>query len=114
MTTDTNNYAFLEASKIVHTTLVLSKRVTERFPGSGLSAVCQSIHETAAGSELEIEHLQKPFWPLRLLTKIIQFLSVIILLYIFTGGVDWSLFNLPNSYKGLIGLFEPTLGSIVF
>ena len=114
MTTEQNNYAFLEADKIVETALVLSKRVIERFPDSSLSAVCKSIHETAAGAHLAIQHLQKPFWPLRLLTKLIQFFSAILLVYVFTGGINWSQFVLPSSYKELIGLFEPTLGSIVF
>ena len=114
LTNEPNNHSFLEAGKIVETALILSKRVAERFPDSSLSAVCRSIHETAAGSHLAIQDLQKPFWPLRLMTKIVQVVSVILLAYVFTGGIDWSRFTLPNTYKELIGLFEPTLGSLVF
>lgn len=37
-------YRSLDAEKIILTVKTLSQRIDERFPGSGLNAVCNELH----------------------------------------------------------------------
>lgn len=57
----------LDASRIVETIQRLERRVSERFPGSGLSAVCADLGALAARAHAELDSLRHPIWPLRLL-----------------------------------------------
>ena len=62
--------AELDASRIVDTIGRLERRITARFPGSGLALVCHELRELAGGTQQHIEGLRRPIWPLRALTVV--------------------------------------------
>ena len=59
--------AELDPSRIVDTIARLERRVSERFPGSGLSRICGELGELAAETRADVARLRHPIWPLRLL-----------------------------------------------
>ena len=60
-------YHRLDASKIISTAQSLSKRIAERFPDSGLGRVSQELLAVATASEADLERLQRPHWPIRII-----------------------------------------------
>jgi hypothetical protein len=60
-------YRSLEPSRIIETARVLGSRVTERFPGSGLSKVSEELHVEASRAALTCRGLAKPLRWVRLL-----------------------------------------------
>lgn len=62
--------AELDASRIVDTIARLERRISERFPNSGLALVCHELRELAGGTQQHIEGLTGPIWPLRALAVI--------------------------------------------
>ena len=57
----------LDASRIVETIRRLEHRISERFPGSGLSAVCGELRQLAVGTQATVDRLHQPIWWLRAL-----------------------------------------------
>lgn len=55
----------LDAARIAETAERLCKRITERFPGSGLSGVAGSLHAEALAAADTARWLSKPQWWLR-------------------------------------------------
>jgi hypothetical protein len=66
----TPRFAELDSSRIVDTIARLERRITARFPGSGLALVCHELRELAGGTQQHIEGLSSPIWPLRALAAI--------------------------------------------
>lgn len=66
----TRRFAELDASHIVDTIARLERRITARFPSSGLALVCHELRELAGGTQQHIEGLRSPIWPLRALAAI--------------------------------------------
>jgi hypothetical protein len=60
-------YRQLDPAQIIATTRMLSSRIADRFPGSGLSRVSLEVLDVARESHASIEQLSRPYWPLRLL-----------------------------------------------
>ena len=58
-------YRELDSQRILATTRALSQRVSERFPDSGLSRVAGELLATAEESELRLQRLRRPHWPIR-------------------------------------------------
>ena len=109
-----SNPTRLDGREITKTAKVLVRRIEERFPNSGLGRVCKAIEGTCSDTEAHITELQRPIWPLRVVAAGLLLVSVLILLYLLFGGIDWAKFGLPNDYAVFIGLLEPTLGTMVF
>src|SRR5688500_14768824 len=59
-------YRELDSQRILATTRALSQRVAERFPDSGLSRVAGELLVTAEESEVRLQRLRRPHWPMRL------------------------------------------------
>jgi hypothetical protein len=59
-------YRSLDPTKIVATLEVLHERIGERFPGSGLSAVCAEVVGVARQTSQRIAKVSQPIWSLRL------------------------------------------------
>jgi hypothetical protein len=55
----------LEAEPVRDTILRLSRRVEERFPGSGLSRVVADMGHLAEQNAAVVDHLRRPLWGLR-------------------------------------------------
>jgi len=66
----TSRFAELDASLIVDTIARLERRITARFPDSGLALVCHELRELAGGTQQHIEGLSSPIWPLRALAVV--------------------------------------------
>jgi hypothetical protein len=60
-------YRELDPKRIIDTAEALTKRVDERFTGSGLSRVCRELHGVAVETEPRIERLRRPRWGIRVL-----------------------------------------------
>jgi hypothetical protein len=58
-------YDHLDPSGIVSTVGILSARIAERFPDSGLSQVCHRLHEIARQARVRSLAIGRPIWPLR-------------------------------------------------
>jgi len=86
-----NLFRLLDAARIADTAERLGKRITERFPGSGLSGVAESLrHEVIAAGETAT-WLSRPQWLVRgsafaLIAAMIVLLVATVLLM--SGGVE--------------------------
>lgn len=56
----------LRGDRILETVERLSRRIDERFPGSGLGGVCRHLRTVAAAVARDVPRLARPIWPLRL------------------------------------------------
>lgn len=83
----------LDSALIIQTIEKLENRVTDRFPDSGLGAVCRQFAEVAKRSKPNIEWISKPHFLIRITTYLIIVLGV--------GGLVYSLsfieFNIGNT-----------------
>jgi len=61
----TDTYSTLDSAPIHSTIERLARRITERFPGSGLSQVAAELIRLAAKNQAVVEHLRRPLWWLR-------------------------------------------------
>ena len=111
---DTSQHVQLDGREVVRTSAHMVQRIMERFPDSGLGAVCRTIHDTCADTQAQIDALQKPLWRLRAVAISIAGFSLLLLLYLLLGGIEWGQFALPRTFTDFVGLLEPTLGSVVF
>jgi hypothetical protein len=79
----------LDDRKIVETIVRLHKRISERFPGSGLASVCETVGEVSKVTAARAAALARPWWGLRMLVGAIIALGIASQLY-FAEFVDWS------------------------
>jgi hypothetical protein len=77
-------YNQLDPSMIMLTLDLLSKRIGERFPESGLFGVSKELADLGREGKKTLHHLERPIWPLRLLVVgvIIGLVSLIIYLIV--------------------------------
>lgn len=69
-------YRSLEPNKITQTIEALARRISERFPGSGLWKVCSDLVELARHTAGRIEDVQRANWGLRMGLVILQLTAV--------------------------------------
>jgi hypothetical protein len=72
-------YRTLDPDRIIKTLEQLGARIAERFPGSGLSAVCQDTVELARQTTARIREVSRPHWGLRLLLAAVVAVALAIL-----------------------------------
>ena len=109
-------YRQLNATKIVDTLHTLSRRIEERFPGSGLSRVVQELLTIARQTETNVSYLRRPIWPLRvasvvLVVAVLAVLCVAVLAYTRIGASSSGLFG--GVWEFLQGI-ESLINDIVF
>ena len=63
-------YSVLHPGHIIETAERLEQRISERFPGSGLSRVAAELHRVAGETERITARLRRPIWPLRVATVV--------------------------------------------
>ena len=68
----TARYRQLDSARIVETLRALVSRVSERFPGSGLSGVAAEMLAVAERTADEVRSLSRPIWPLRVLSGLLS------------------------------------------
>ena len=58
-------YRTLEPDKIIKTLATLEKRISERFPGSGLASVCADLNSLARDTAARMQAIARPNFALR-------------------------------------------------
>ena len=61
-----SKYRRLDEQKIAQTLSRLRDRITERFPGSGLSQVADELRSLGAETTELVEYVKRPHWPIRI------------------------------------------------
>jgi hypothetical protein len=103
----TGRYRSLDADKIIVTLEALGQRIAERFPGSGLSRVCEDLIDVARQTSERIADVSRPHWTLRLLLLGLLGGALAILFYLisqaatFKGTDEWA-----EALQGLDALFN--------
>lgn len=77
-------YSRLDPDSIIKTAKKLKKRVDERFEGRGIADVCAELVAQTEKAKDESEHLNNPYWPLRLLVGAVVAAGAIVFIYIGT------------------------------
>ena len=104
-------YRALDPSAILATCQILSRRITERFPGSGLSRVSQELFHLAEESAAHVEALRRPHWP----TRVGVILGLLLIVGISVGFI--ASFRVPATVGGLSDLLqglEAAVNDVVF
>lgn len=81
-------YRSLDSEKILGTIETLSRRIAERFPGSGLDRVCHELLTIASESQKRTAWIAKPQKSLRVITGVLVTLIVGGLLFVL-GNASW-------------------------
>jgi len=93
-------YRSLDAEKIILTVKTLSKRIEERFPGSGLNRVCSELQTVAVKSQQRSNWIAKPLTSLRLLVALLITTMIAGLAMIVRSS------SLPRNGFDLVGLVQ--------
>ena len=64
--TQNDDHHVLNADRLIKTIDLLSKRIHERFPESGLFHVCRRLHEIASQASRRSSAIRRPLWSVRL------------------------------------------------
>ncbi len=104
------NYELLDAEKTVATIDRLSRRIDERFGGSGLHAVSRHLHGLAAAAGDRAAAIARPIWGLRILATVfvgaVLLVSVAVLIELHPSGETLS-------WPGLIQVLEAGIQAAV-
>jgi hypothetical protein len=79
-------YRSLDSEKILATIETLSRRIAERFPGSGLNKVCEELLTIAGESQRRTAWIAKPQKALRLIVGALVVLLVSALLFVLANA----------------------------
>ena len=72
-------YRSLDAEKVTETIETLARRISERFPGSGLWKVCVGLVEISRQTSERIIEVSRPHWGLRLILAVVQLTTLALL-----------------------------------
>ncbi|MDO9383957.1 MAG: hypothetical protein Q7T86_13960 [Hyphomicrobiaceae bacterium] len=78
-------YRTLDATRIIETLHQLQRRVSERFPGAGLAAVCAELTAIAEQAHARAQAIRRPDWVLRGLVGGVLLLGLALLVSL--GGI---------------------------
>jgi hypothetical protein len=81
-------YRSLNPEKILDTIETLSRRIAERFPGSGLSKVCEELLTIAGESQSRTAWIAKPQRSLRIVTGVLVAI-IIVALFLVLANTSW-------------------------
>ena len=110
MTGRKGRYRTLDVGLLVEGLEELARRITERFPDSGLSRVAGELRDVASESADRVETIRKPAFGLRFAMWALVVMMTGPLLYVaFDDGV-----RLPSDFVSFVGVLEAALGAIVF
>lgn len=79
----------LDDRKIVETIVRLHNRIAERFPGSGLASVCETLADVAKVTAARAATLARPYWSFRLLAGAVIAAGLFAQIY-FALLIDWA------------------------
>jgi hypothetical protein len=94
----------LSAKKVESTLGQLSARIAERFPGSGLLSVCQSLVGVAKDVAATAQRIERPSYGFRIMSGVVVVLVAASAIYI-ARFLNWhSLEGEPNVYNFMQGI----------
>jgi len=108
----TNKNDYLITEEIQNTINKLYLRISDRFPNSGLSEICKTLHNNSLETNRTLEWIAKPIYTIRILAY-----SVIIgIIFATAYSISISRFSLDTNMTELIATFTSALesGVIVF
>ncbi|HEX4080857.1 MAG TPA: hypothetical protein VHX61_18500 [Rhizomicrobium sp.] len=79
----------LDDRKIVATIIRLHMRISERFPGSGLASVCETLADVAKVTAARAALLGRPYWGFRVLACVVVATGLAAQIW-FAVLIDWS------------------------
>jgi len=107
-TPEEGHFTLLRPAPILKTIQKLEDRIAERFPDSGLLALCKEFNIQAHQSEQLAEQMQKPIW----LVRVLGIASIILLV----GLVIWAVIQLISGFhfdaSGITDLLQTTESAI--
>ena len=95
------NRRTLDSAKVIDTIAVLHRRISERFPGSGLASVCKELHEIARENSARAQRISHSNLPLRL--------AIFFLLAAGAAGLVWIghlIFLFPRSADNVYSVLQ--------
>lgn len=104
-------YRELDAGRITSTARDISRRLGERFPGSGLSSVSAALCELADASSRRAERLRRPDWSIR------GFVVAAVMAILAVAVFALSMIRVPTSPASLSDLaqgLEAAVSDVVF
>ena len=104
------SYDHLDAGKTVKTVDVLSRRIAERFPGSGLHAVSRHLSGLAAVAGDRAASIARPIWWLRVLAT--GFVGAILMVSV-VAVVQWQPTGERLTWTELIQVLEAGINDVV-
>ncbi len=104
------NYEVLDAEKTVATIDRLSRRIDERFGGSGLYAVSRHLHGLAAAAGDRAADIARPIWGLRILAAV--FVGSVLVVSV-AALIQWRPAGETLSWAGLIQVLEAGIQAAV-
>lgn len=94
-------YRTLDAARIVETVQQLQRRVSERFPGAGLSEVCAELGAIANEAQQRATAVARPDWVLRSLVGGLLVAGLILL-----GALGWLMLLNTRASDDLFGTLQ--------
>lgn len=101
----------LDSKELISTIETLQKRISERFPGSGLSRVAEELLQIARESAVRALRIGRPYVGLRI---VIWLLVLAILAVLMLGGVQIRRLGHLEELAEFVQVLEASLGSVFF
>lgn len=103
------SYTLLESNKIISSLEVLSRRIRERFPQSGLYKVSEQLLTFGGKAQEDSEWVSRPNMPLRFVSGLIVLVLIIGLVYILITAFA----EIANELEKIVLLLDAGLNSVV-
>ncbi len=105
-----SKYRKLDSEKIVETVEELRKRITERFPTSGLNKVAAELQDIARETVQRTEWIRRPHVPLRIVGGVLIAAIIALIILVLTQIKKFQLDDFTNSMQGI----DSAISSVVF
>jgi hypothetical protein len=112
-TEEEGRYTALRAEAILKTICTLEHRIEERFPDSGLLAVCREFYQLAVRSDVLAKRLEKPIWLVRLAALVASFLLVGLALWAIAQLVEQFQFD-SGAVLDVLQTTESAINELIF
>lgn len=108
-----DRFTELKADLILHTLDRLRRRISERFPDSGLSQVCAELCQVGASIEQMIQRLQRPIWVVRVIVYLL--IIAIIAIAVFAAKLSIEIAGSETSgFMEVLQGIESAINEIIF
>lgn len=113
LTTAEPSTTSLDPERIVYTIAKLGRRISERFPDSGLSNLCQSLRDIGEHTKMRLDHIERPILWLRTLTWLMAALVLVGVVVAVQSMLADLLDGFDSAFVAL-QVFEAAIQDVVF